>query len=330
MTVSGRRSVSRRGFLIAGACLGIPALRLGAGAAPLYPSRLIRYVVPYPPGATNDNSARIIARELSDRLSEPVVIENRAGGGGTLAAEYVAKAAPDGYTLLNASSGNLSTSPQLLRTAFDPFRDLVPVGYVGASRSVIAIHPAVPATTLAELIAFARRNPGKLNFGSAGHGSAGHIAGEYLKIRAGIDMVHVPYRGSAPAASDLVAGLIQVFIDPLTATFVRAGKARGLAFYGISTSEDLPGVPPIGEAGFPDWELSSFFFTSAPAGTPSDVVAILNGALREIAADPQATAALRALGLDPRPLRPGAIAQLLRDEYEVNRRIIEAAKIKAA
>jgi len=319
---------SRRRVLFAGAALAMPTFAVKA--SPVYPSRPIQYVVPYPPGATNDNSARIIARKLSERLGQPVVIENKAGGGGTLGADYVAKANPDGYTLLNTSSGNLSTAPQLVRTAFDPFRDLVPVGYVGASRSVIAIHPSLPAKTLSDLIEYARVNPGKLNFGSAGHGTAGHIAGEYLKIRTGIDIVHVPYRGSAPAASDLIAGLIHIFIDPLGATYVRAGKARGLAFYGISSAEDLPGVPSIAEAGFPDWELSSFFFTSAPAGTPHETIATLNWILSGIAVDPQASSALRGLGLEPQPLRPEEIARMLRAEYEVNKRVIEAAKIKDA
>jgi tripartite-type tricarboxylate transporter receptor subunit TctC len=321
---------SRRRVLIAGAVLAAPALPSAANASPVYPSRPIQYVVPYPPGATNDNSARIIARKLSERLGQPVVIENRAGGGGTLGADYVAKASPDGYTLLNTSSGNLSTAPQLVRTGFDPFRDLVPVGYVGTSRQVIAVHPAVPARTLSELIEYARANPGKLNFGSAGHGTGSHIAGEYLKIRTGINIVHVPYRGSAPAANDLIAGLIHIFIDPLGATYVRAGKVRGLAFYGISSSEDLPGVPSIAEAGFPDWELSSFFFTSAPAGTPRDIIAMLGKTMRDIAVDPQAVDALLGLGVEPRPLLPEEIARKLRTEYEVNKRVIEAAKIKDA
>jgi tripartite-type tricarboxylate transporter receptor subunit TctC len=321
---------SRRRVLAAGAALGTTSMAFPIKAGPAYPARPIQYVVPYPPGATNDNSARIVARKLSERLGQPVVIENRAGGGGTLGADYVAKAAPDGYTLLNTSSGNLSTAPQLVRTAFDPFRDLVPVGYVGASRSVIAVNLSLPVRTLEELIEYARRNPGKLNFGSAGHGTAGHIAGEYLKIRTGIDIVHVPYRGSAPAANDLMAGLIHIFIDPLGATFVRAGKVRGLAFYGIRASEDLPGIPPIAEAGFPDWELSSFFFTSAPVGTTPDIIAMLNGTLCDMAVDPQTVSALRSLGLEPQPLRSEEVARLLRTEYEVNKRVIEAAKIKDA
>ena len=294
-----------------------------------YPSKAITYIVPYTPGATNDNSARIIAQKLSQKFGQPVVIENKPGAGGTIGADFVAKAAPDGYTLLNASSGNLTTAPQLIKTGFDPFKDLTPVGYIGDSRSVIAVHPDVPAKTLQEFIAYAKANPGKLNFGSAGNGSAGHIAGEYLKKRTGIDMVHVPYRGSAPAVSDVVAGLLQVMIDPVTASYVRAGKLRGLAFTGVETSEDLPGVPPIAQAGFPDWELSSSFLTVAPAATPKEIVATLNKAMIEIAGDPEAVKALRSLGVEPRPLTPEEITARLRKEAEVNGRIIKEANIKA-
>ena len=320
---------SRRHVVLAGVALGGFMLRGGSFAATGYPSQRITYISPYPPGATNDSSARIVARALSEMLGAAVIVENRAGAGGTFGAEFVAKAAPDGYTLLNASSGNLSTAPQLVKVAFDPFRDLVPVGDVGASRSVIAVHPSVPVTSLQGLVAYARDNPGKLNFGSAGTGSAGHIAGEYLKLRTGIDIVHVPYRGSAAAASDLIAGVIQIFIDPLAAAYVRAGQVRGLAFYGISSSDDLPGVPTIAEAGFPDWELSSFFFIAVPAGTPADVVAILNRSLRAIALDPDSAKALKALGLEPRLLSPEEVARQLRAEYEVNKRVIAAAKIPA-
>jgi tripartite-type tricarboxylate transporter receptor subunit TctC len=319
---------NRRLVLASGAALATPALCAVVKAGPAWPSRPVQYVVPYPPGATNDNSARIIAKHLSDRLGQPFVIENRTGGGGTIGAEYVAHANPDGYTMLNTSSGNLSTSPQLVRTSFDPFRDLVPAGYVGASRSVIAVHPSLPVRTLPELIDHARLNPGKLNFGSAGHGSFGHIAGEYLKIRTGINIVHVPYRGSAPAMNDLLAGLIHIFIDPLGAAYVQAGKVPGLAFYGIPSSPDLPGVPSIADAGFPDWELSNFFFTSAPAATPPEVLATLDGALREIAVDPAVVNALRQLGIEPQPLFPEQIARMLRAEYEVNKRVIQAANIK--
>ncbi len=194
-----RRGTTRRAILAGGAAAAL-TMPFQSHAEAAYPGRLISYVVPFPPGATNDNAARIVARKLSEKLGQTIVIENKSGGGGSIGAEFVAKARPDGYTLLNASTGNLTIVPHLIRTGYEPFRDFTPVGYVGLSRSVFAIHPSVPAQTLQDLVAYARANPGKLNFGSAGNGSGGHLAGEYLKLRAGIDMVHVPYRGSAAAA----------------------------------------------------------------------------------------------------------------------------------
>ena len=320
---------TRRAALLAAATLSL-GLAGGPGARGAeYPSKPITTIVPYPPGATNDNSARIIAQKLSQKLGQPVVIENKAGAGGTLGADYVAKAAPDGYTLLNASSGNLSTAPQLIKTSYDPFSDLVPVGFIGSSRSVIAVHPSVPVKTLQELVTYAKANPGKLNFGSAGNGTAGHIAGEYLKLNTGIDMVHVPYRGSAAAVNDTVAGLVQLLFDPIAATYVKAGRLRGLAYYGADTAEDLPGVQRIDAAGFPEWELSSFFFTAAPARTPAEIVAKLSAALKDIAVDPDAVKALKAIGVEPRPLAPDEIATRLRHEHDVNGRVIKTARVKA-
>lgn len=301
----------------------------GPAFAETYPAKPITYVVPFPPGATNDNSARIIVRKLSEKLGQPVVIENKPGGGGSLGADFVAKAKPDGYTLLNASSGNLTIAPHLIKTGYDPFRDLAPVGYVGDSRSVFAIHPSVPAKTLPELIAYAKANPGKLNFSSAGNGSGGHMAGEYLKLRTGIDIVHVPYRGSAAAANDAVAGLVQILIDPITAPFVRSGQLRGLAVSGNDLRDDLPGVPGIAEAGFPYWALRGGFVALAPAATPAPILARLNQAFAEILVDPDTVKALNAIGLVPRVLKPEEITERLKKESATNAEIIKTANIKA-
>lgn len=315
---------------------------LGAGAAAIataalpfqlraetYPGRPITYVVPFPPGATNDNSGRIIARKLGEKLGQTVLVDNKSGGGGSIGAEFVAKSKPDGHTLLNASTGNLTIAPHLVRAGYEPFRDFRPVGYVGASRSVFAIHPSLPVKTLQELIVYARDNPGKLNFGSAGNGSGGHLAGEYLKLRANIDMVHVPYRGSAAAAKDATAGLVQLMIDPITAPLVRSGQLRGLAVSGNDLRDDLPGVPSIAEAGIPDWELSSGFVAVAPAATPAPVLARLNEVFAEILSDPPTIASLNAIGLRPLVLTPDEIVASLKKESDTNRRIIEAAKITA-
>ena len=315
--------------------LGGAATTIAAMALPLqlraeaYPGRPISYVVPFPPGATNDNSGRIVARKLGEKLSQTIVVDNKSGGGGSIGAEFVAKSKADGHTLLNASTGNLTIAPHLVRTGYEPFRDFRPVGYIGASRSVFAIHPSLPVETLQELIAYAKENPGKLNFGSAGNGSGGHLAGEYLKLRAGIDMVHVPYRGSAAAAKDATAGLVQVVIDPITAPLVRGGQLRGLAVSGNDLRDDLPGVPGIAEAGIPDWELSSGFVAVAPAATPAPVLTRLNEVFAEILSDAPTIASLNAIGLRPLVLTPDEIVASLKKESDTNRRIIEAARITA-
>lgn len=319
---------TRRRFLGAGAAIATTALPFQLHAE-AYPGRPISYVVPFPPGATNDNSGRIVARKLGEKLGQTIVVDNKSGGGGSIGAEFVARAKPDGHTLLNASTGNLTIAPHLVRTGYEPFRDFKPVGYIGASRSVFAIHPDVPAKTLQELIAYAKANPGKLNFGSAGNGSGGHLAGEYLKLRAGIDMVHVPYRGSAAAAKDATAGLVQVVIDPITAPLVRSGQLRGLAVSGNDLRDDLPGVPSIADAGIADWELSSGFVAMAPAATPAPILARLNAVFSEILSDAPTITSLNAIGLRPLVLTPDEIVVRLQKESDTNRRIIQAANITA-
>ncbi len=313
-------SLNRRAFL--GAAAALPF----AGPASADP-RPISYVVPFTPGATNDNSARIVAPRLSEVLGTPVVVDNKAGGGGSIGADFVAKAQPDGRTLLNASTGNLTIVPQLIQTGYDPFRDFTPLALIGESRAVFAVHPSLPVRTLGELIDYARKHPGALNFGSAGNGSGGHLAGEYLKLRAGIDMQHVPYRGSAPAANDAIAGRIQVMIDPITATYVRSGRLRGLAVAGNDLREDLPGVPTIAEAGMPDWEIQGGFVAVAPASTPGPVLARLHTAFARVLSDEATVRALNGIGLAPRLLTPDQIVARLRHESGINGRIIAQARI---
>jgi len=313
-------SLNRRTLLVAATALPLAKL---ASANP----RPINYVVPFPPGATNDNSARIVAPKLAEVLGTSIIVDNKAGGGGSIGADHVAKAPPDGRTLLNASTGNLTIVPQLIQTGYDPFRDFTPLALIGESRSIFAVHPSLPVKSLAELIAYARKHPGELNFGSAGNGSGGHLAGEYLKLRTGIDMQHVPYRGSAPAANDAIAGRIQVMIDPITANYVRSGQLRGLAISGNDLREDLPGVPSIAEAGLPDWEIQGGFVAVAPAATPGAVLARLHTAFARVLSDEATVRVLNGIGLAPRLLTPDQIIARLRHESEINGRIIAQAKI---
>ena len=312
--------LNRRALL--GAVAALPFARLAAADA-----RPINYVVPFPPGATNDNSARIVVPKLSEALGTSIIVDNKAGGGGSIGADFVAKAQPDGRTLLNASTGNLTIVPQLIQTGYDPFRDFTPIALIGESRSVFAVHPALPVKTLGELLEYARQHPGELNFGSAGNGSGGHLAGEYLKLRTGIDMQHVPYRGSAPAANDTIAGRIHLMIDPITATYVRSGQLRGLAVAGNDLRDDLPGVPTIAEAGLPDWEIQGGFVAVAPAATAGPVLARLHTAFARVLSDEATVRALNGIGLAPRLLTPDQIVARLRKESDINGRIIGQAKI---
>ena len=287
-------------------------LLLGAGlAAPLvaraegFPERPIRYLCPFPPGATNDNVARTMARALAPRLGVPVLVENRAGAGGAVGARLVAEAKPDGHTLLNASAGNLTIAPHLSAVGYDPLRDLAPVALAGEAWSLVAVNPALPVATLDELIGFARRRPGFLNYGSAGIGSAGHLRGALLADEARFEAVHVPFPGSAPATTSVVAGECHLIIDPIAAPQVKEGRLRALAVLGNGRWDAFPDVPNITELGVGrDWPGSGWFGLFAPAGTPAPVIARLNREFNGCLGEPETASALRRFGLQPEPVSP--------------------------
>lgn len=323
----------RRRLLTSAAVLAASPLitRINAAqAADVYPNRPIRYVSPYPPGGTNDLVARVIAQPLAEALGANVVVENIGGAGGTMGTSNVVRAVPDGYTILNASSGNLTSAPQIIGATYAPLADLVPVGFLGHIRFVFAVHPSLPVRSLAEFIAYAKAYPGKINYGTAGTGTGGHIAGEYLRLRTGIDMVHVPYRGSAPALTDAIAGRVQFVLDPLAAQYVRTGALRGLAYSGATHSPDLPGVPTIDAAGVPDWKATNFYLAAVPAHTPRPIVDKLTRTFLALASKREIQAKLQTLGVEILPLDPSATTQLLRSEIAVNNEVIEAARIPTA
>ncbi|PWC25588.1 tripartite tricarboxylate transporter substrate binding protein [Brenneria nigrifluens DSM 30175 = ATCC 13028] len=297
-----------------------------AQAQEAYPTRPITYVVPYTPGGTNDNSARIVARALERRLGQPVVIENRPGAGGTLGAAKVAHARPDGYTLLNASIGNLAIAPQLLPAQFDPFKDFTPLAHIGGSRSVIAVNPSLPINSIAELIDYAKKNPGKLTYGTSGNGTPGNISMEYFKMLSGVDILHIPYKGSAPSLADAVAGHIDLVSDPLANGFVKAGKLRGLAYFGADSAPDLPGVPPITDS-YPQWNFSGSFIAVAPAGTPQPVVDKLRRAFSEALNDAKTQAELTGIGVSPEIKTPEQTSELIKATYSISKDIIQRANI---
>lgn len=300
-----RLHLSRRALFAAS--LALPAI---ARAVEPFPSRPIRYVCPFPPGATNDNVSRTMARALQARLGVPVVVENRAGAGGAVGARFVADSRPDGTTLLNASAGNLTIAPHLSHVGYDPLTAFAAVASAGESYSLIAVNPNLPVRTVAELIDYGRRHPGKLNYASAGIGSAGHLRGALLADEGGFDAVHVPFPGSAPAATSVVTGDCHVMLDPITAPHVVAGRLRALATLGDDRWDAFADLPTALEQGVGrGWPSGGWFALFAPAGTPAEVVARLNRAFNDALAEAEVAAALRRFGLRPVPLSPEILAK---------------------
>ena len=272
------------------ASLAIALLALGVcgnvdiARAQTYPNRTITLVVPFPPGGSTSIVGRLIADKMSQLLGQSIVVDNRGGAGGTVGTKAVTKSEPDGYTLLLGYTGTLAIGPSLYRNVgYDPRKDFAPIGMIGSAPSSLVAHPSFPAKTVAELIAYARANPGKVNFGSAGVGTVGHITGEYFAHAAGIQIVHIPYKGTGPAMSDLLGGHIPISFSPVATTSgnVKAGLLRALAVTSINRSKLLPDVPTMIEAGVPGFDASLVYGLVAPAGTPPAVIERLNKALRD-------------------------------------------------
>jgi tripartite-type tricarboxylate transporter receptor subunit TctC len=272
------------------ASLAIALLALGIcgnvdiARAQTYPNRTITLVVPFPPGGSTSIVGRLIADKMSQLLGQSIVVDNRGGAGGTVGTKAVTKSEPDGYTLLLGYTGTLAIGPSLYRNVgYDPRKDFAPIGMIGSAPSSLVAHPSFPAKTVAELIAYARANPGKVNFGSAGVGTVGHITGEYFAHAAGIQIVHIPYKGTGPAMSDLLGGHIPISFSPVATTSgnVKAGLLRALAVTSINRSKLLPDVPTMIEAGVPGFDASLVYGLVAPAGTPPAVIERLNKALRD-------------------------------------------------
>ena len=264
------------------------ALALGGNCdvarAQAYPNRTITLVVPFPPGGSTSIVGRLIADKMSDLLGQSIVVDNRGGAGGTVGTKAVTKSDPDGYTLLLGYTGTLAIGPSLYRNVgYDPRKDFAPIGMIGHAPSSLVVHPSFPAKTVAELVAYAKANPGKVNFGSAGIGTVGHITGEYFAQATGIQIVHIPYKGTGPAMSDLLGGHIPMSFSPVstTAANVKAGLLRALAVTSVGRNKLLPEVPTMIEAGVPGFDATLAYGLVAPAGTPPAVIDRLNKALRE-------------------------------------------------
>ena len=327
------RPLHRRSFvggLAAGAALGaIPGARALAQSAGSYPTQTVRIVVPVAPGGVTDVAARAIAAQLQQAWSQSVVVENRPGGAGVPGTDFVARARPDGYTLLMGTVGTLTVNGALIRKLpYDTLRDFVPVTMVTAAPNVLLLHPSVPAASVGELIDYARRNPGRLNFGSPGNGSSPHLGGELLKRLANIDMVHVPYSGAGPASVDLLGGQIQMMFDnPVTALpNIRAGRVKALAVTGSKRSPLLPDLPTLIEAGVPGYEIYSWTGMVAPARTPPAELKAISDGVRRVLRLPEVRE--RLAGTDLVGNSPEEFGEFLRMEIEKWSTVLKAAGIQ--
>jgi tripartite-type tricarboxylate transporter receptor subunit TctC len=296
-----------------------------------YPDRPITVVVGFPPGGASDILARILTDKLSKLLGQPVIVDNRPGAGGNVAGELVAHAAPDGYTLLIGNNAILATNASLYSNiGFDAVKDFAPISLIGTQANVLVVNPNVPAHSLAELIALAKANPGKLNFASSGYGLAAHLAGELFKAQARIDIVHVPYKGSAPALEDVIAGQDQMMFATTSGVmgFLKNGQVRALAVTTLKRTAILPDIPTMDEAGLPGFEATTWHGLVAPAGTPPAIIDTLHGALVAALADPDVKTKLAALGVDIGPDSPAEFSAYIKAEIPKWAAIIKASGAK--
>jgi tripartite-type tricarboxylate transporter receptor subunit TctC len=301
-----------------------------AHADEAYPARPVRIVVAFPAGGSVDIVARLAAQELAKRLGQSFVVENRSGGGGVVGTDAVTKSAPDGYTLLMAGATPIVSAPALNSSMpFDPSKDLSTITLIALQANMLIVHPSLPVRTVQDFIAHARAHPGALSYGSAGIGSAQHLSGEAFALRTGVQMVHVPYRGGAPALSDLIGGQIQVMFEtiPTALQAVRANQARAVAVTTINRSPAMPELPTIAESGLPGYEMRAWLGMLGPRGMPQPVIALLDRHLREIAETPEIKAKLVDLGLEVVPSTPASFRTFLDDELAANRALVQAAKI---
>lgn len=322
--------MQRRPLLQLAALSALPVLpRLARAQA--WPSKPVRYVVPFAPGGTTDILARLIGPKLAASLGQQFVVDNRAGAGGVLGADVVAKAAPDGYTLLGSTISTQAINPALNpKIPYDAAKDFVPVTMIGTTSNAVVVPAASPFRTLQDLITFARRNPGRLSFSSAGTGTSQHMGGELLKQMAGTFIVHIPYRGSGPAVQDVIAGQVDFGIDTLVATaaHIKAGTLRALAVTAGQRVKGFDSIPTVAESGVPGYDVVSWQTVHAPAGTPRDIVQKLQAEIAKVLQQPDIRQRLDAMGLEPSGMTSEALAAFETREREKWARVVKAGGIK--
>jgi tripartite-type tricarboxylate transporter receptor subunit TctC len=310
-------NVMRRRQVLAGASCALAVGLLSRLSPAVAAGRQIRLVVPFPAGGPTDIVARPLAQMLGDALNAVVIVDNRAGAGGSIGADAVAKSAPDGQTLLMATVGTHAINPALYKKLpYDTVRDFTPIALVAVAPVTIVVHPSQPVHDIAELVALAKRRPGKLNYGSAGAGTPGHLTGEMFKTAAGIDIQHVPYKGSAPAVTDLIAGQIEIMFDPLQSvlTNIQAGKLRAIALSSKVRSSVLPDVPTVAEAGYKDFESTAWWAVFAPGHMSAALADVLAGEIQRVVRSDNFRGKLEPLGVLPTALTSGAFAEFHRAE----------------
>ena len=318
-------------------CRGLLLLVVAAQLAPVamaqeaWPTRPVVIVVPFAAGGVADLLPRIVGAKLSEKRKQPVVIENKVGASGNIGMAEGARAAPDGYTLVLAPAGNLTVNPILFRTLpFDTYKDLTPVTNLAQVPNVLVVHPSVPARTFKELVAYAKANPGKLNFASPGEGSGAHLAGELLKVDAGVDLVHVPYKGLAPAVNDLLGGTTQMMFAGISTVIqhIRSGKLVALAIATSARSPQLPDVPTVAESGLPGFEVTSWYGIVTRAGTPSAIVNKVQRDMAEALQQDDVRAKLASAGLEPVGSTPEAFDAMIKAETRKWSEIVRKANIQ--
>jgi tripartite-type tricarboxylate transporter receptor subunit TctC len=312
------------------AMIGLLAAACGC-AGESYPAKPVRIVVPFAAGGSTDILARNIAQRLNESLRSPVIVENRPGGGAVVGAEYVAKSAPDGYTLLMGTNTTHAVAPHLYRRLpYDPLRDFIPVSEIAYNPQFLDVHPSVPARSVKELIALAKARPGQLNYGSAGQGSASHMAMELFRSMSKTDLVHVPYKGTGPALSDLIGGHLGLMFDVVLTTLphMQAGKVRVLGVSSLQRVEVAPEVPTIAESGLPGYEALVWFGLFVPAATPLDIAARLSSEVSAIVRHPKLRETFSLQGLTPVGSSSADFAARVRKEHELWGKVIRDAGIK--
>src|SRR5712671_3331297 len=319
----------RRQFLrVAAGAVALPLLP-GVARAQIYPSRPVRVVVTFAAGGPNDIIGRLIGQWLTEHLGQPFVVENRPGAAGNIGTEAVVRAPADGYTILLESTNNVINSALYDRLNFNFIRDIAPVATIGRSMFVMMVHPSIPAKTVPEFIAYSRANPGKINMASSGIGSTSHVVGELFKMMTGVDMAHVPYRGAAPAMTDLLAGQVQVYFSPTPGSieYIESGRLRALGVTTATRWGALPAVPAIGEF-VSGYEASGWWGIGVPKNTPTEVINELNKEINAALADPKLTARLAELGSTVLALSPAQFGKMIADTTEKWGEVVKFAGLK--